>query len=107
MVLNFERDLKQYTEVEAFRSAGAQNYLEAWCRANGGMRLHFLPRPEWEEVMENAPLIQNGENVEVTVPDDLKPWEVLAVVDLVDEVVDEPEKAKQEKDKLKKNSLNV
>lgn len=102
MVLSFERDLKQYTGVEAFRSTGAQNYLEAWCRANGGMRLHFLPRPEWEEVMENAPLIQNGENVEVTVPDDLKPWEVLAVVDLVDEVVDEPEKAKQEKDKLKK-----
>lgn len=102
MVLNFERDLRQFSEAESFSTQGAQNYLEAWCRANGDMKLNFLSRPEWEEAMEETPLIQTGENVVITVPSDLKPWEVFGVVDLVDDVIDvDPEQKEKEKSKLK------
>ncbi len=107
MVLNFERDLRQFSEAETLKSSGAQNYLEAWCRANGDIRLTFLSREEWESVMVEKPLIETGENVVVTVPDDLKLWEVFGVVDLIDEVIDvEPEQANKEKSKLK-NTINM
>lgn len=87
MAVIFERDLQQFSQAEYLKPESTRSYLETWCYVNGDLRLVFLPRSEWLDKVEAGLLIEDDWGVEqVAVPEDLKLWEMLGLVDLLNDL---------------------
>jgi len=99
-------DIKSLVEETPFESLSAQAFLKKWGEMNDGVKIEFLPRKEWEVQKETGLFQKNKSGKEMLfLPEDLHLWEMVGIMEEVDQKTFSENPEKWLKKKVEMNAL--
>lgn len=103
MAINFEKHIAPIKERSVYPDEDARRYLSFWFRVNDNLLPNFVSREEWQRLEQRGvPYLDDDGSTYVDLPEDIKLWEVLDFVRLLDqETYVDRARAKLEREKLK------
>lgn len=96
--------IKPHVEQTPFREPAMQTLFTNWCEVNDSIMPQYLSREDWEQKRVDGLLQKNRADgkANLLIPEDMKLWEMIDVMEAVDEdtFVNKPDKQRERKEKM-------
>lgn len=97
-------EIQPIMEQKPFENAAVQSFFGEWCKINDSIRLHVMKREVWEEKSTEEGILEKTASGTqfLHVPQDLRLWEMVGVMEAVDRDTfsAKPERQREAKEKL-------
>jgi len=98
-----EFNIRPIIEQKTFESEAVRGFFDKWCEANDSIKPEFVDRNKWN-IQKEKGILQKESNVKSTlfVPKDLQLWEMIGVIEAVDNdtFANKPEMTGKAKEKI-------
>ncbi len=96
-------DIKPVIEQKPFESPPVRRFFAKWCEINDSIQPQIVSRDDWEQRGEKGILEKRPDNKKTLfIPKDLQLWEMIGVLEVVenDTFIDKPERQGEAKEKI-------